>query len=138
MDALIKADKAWALIASPDAQRLFDIRLVGLNHRPVRCRDGVRLHPADVAREIRVPDPVVVPGLDDDLEESFSLNRGWAAWIARWHAAGAHIASSCTGAFLVAESGVLNGRPPTTHWMFAGELIRRYPNSRPTGRSDDR
>jgi transcriptional regulator GlxA family with amidase domain len=59
---------------------------------------------------------------------SFALNRGWASWIARWHAAGARIASSCTGAFLVADSGVLRGRPATTHWLFADELQRRYPN----------
>ena len=81
-----------------------------------------------VARELPVPDLVVVPGLDDDLAQSFALNRGWAAWIARWHASGARIASSCTGAFLVADSGVLRGRPATTHWLFAGELRRRYPN----------
>jgi len=128
MDALIKADKAWALSAGANAARVFEVRLVGLNRRPVQCRDGVRLHPSEVAREIRVPDLVVVPGLDDDVAESFALNRRWAAWIGRWHAAGARIASSCTGAFLVAESGVLHGRPATTHWLFAGELraaIRR-------------
>jgi transcriptional regulator GlxA family with amidase domain len=127
LDALNKADRAWALVGA-DTPRLFDVRLVGLNRQPVVCRDGVRLHPANVAREMPVPDLVVVPGLDDDLPASFDLNRGWSAWIARWHASGARIASSCTGAFLVADSGVLGGRPATTHWLFADELRRRYPN----------
>src|SRR5262249_57662499 len=40
---------------------------------------------------------------------------------------GAGIASSCTGAFLVADAGLLDGRPVTTHWLFADELRRRYP-----------
>jgi transcriptional regulator GlxA family with amidase domain len=73
------------------------------------------------------PGLVVVPGLDDDLAPSFAANRGWVPWLARWHAAGARIASSCTGAFLVADAGLLDGRAATTHWMFAGELARRYP-----------
>jgi transcriptional regulator GlxA family with amidase domain len=128
MDALNKADGSWALAAGPDADRLFDVRLVGLNHQPVVCRDGVQLQPNAVADEMSVPDLVVVPGLDDDLPASFALNRPWAGWIGRWHASGARIASSCTGAFLVADAGVLRGRPATTHWLFAGELGRRYPN----------
>jgi len=123
-----KADGAWALNTGADSPRLFDGLLVGLNRRPVECRDGVRLHPVAVARDMPVPDLVVVPGLDDDLAASFALNRGWVAWIARWHASGARIASSCTGAFLVADAGVLRGRPATTHWLFADELRRRYPN----------
>jgi transcriptional regulator GlxA family with amidase domain len=50
-------------------------------------------------------------------------------WIRRWHADGARIASSCTGAFLVADAGELAGRPATTHWMFADELRRRHPGT---------
>ena len=128
MDVLAKSDRSWALLEGDDTDRLFDIRLVGLSRRPVPCRDGVRLHPTAVAGELPTPDLVVVPGLDDDLAASFLLNRRWVPWIGRWHDAGARIASSCTGAFLVADAGVLRGRTATTHWMFAGELSRRYPD----------
>jgi transcriptional regulator GlxA family with amidase domain len=68
-----------------------------------------------------------VPGLDDDLAASFTENRRWVPWLTRWHAAGTKIAGSCTGAFLLADAGLLDGRSATTHWMFAGELRRRYP-----------
>jgi transcriptional regulator GlxA family with amidase domain len=127
MDALIKADGSWAL-QRPDApERLFDVRLVGLDMRPVVCRDGVHLHPSAQGDDIAFVDLVVVPGLDDDLGASFELNRAWIPWISKWHGAGARIASSCTGAFLVADAGLLDGRPATTHWLFADELARRYP-----------
>src|SRR5262249_17878341 len=119
MDALNKADRSWALGGGGGAGRLFDVRLVGLDRRPVGCRGGVRLYPGALARTLPVPDLVVVPGLDDDLAASFELNRRWAPWISRWHEAGARIASSCTGAFLVAAAGVLRGRAATTHWLFA-------------------
>jgi transcriptional regulator GlxA family with amidase domain len=127
MDVLNKADMAWPRAMGAEAGRLFEVQLVGLNRRSVECRDGVRLQPAAVAHDIPIPDLVVVPGLDDELAASFLLNRRWAGWIGRWHSAGARIASSCTGAFLVADAGVLHGRSATTHWLFADDLRRRYP-----------
>ena len=127
MDAMNKADAAWRLAGEPDSGRVFQVQLVGLNRRPVALRDGVSLHPSAVASELPTPDLVVVPGLDDDLAGSFDLNRGWVPWIRRWHDAGARVASSCTGAFLVADAGLLQGRTATTHWLFADDLQRRYP-----------
>src|SRR5262252_5712866 len=97
LDALNKADASWALRGGAGARRLFDVRLVGLSGRPVVCRDGIRLHPGALVRNLPTPDLVVVPGLDDDLAASFELNRRWVPWISRWHEAGARIASSCTG-----------------------------------------
>ncbi|MBN9432277.1 MAG: GlxA family transcriptional regulator [Bosea sp.] len=51
-------------------------------------------------------------------------------WLAGRHAAGATLVSVCAGAFLVAETGLLDGRTATTHWAFAAELARRYPSIR--------
>jgi transcriptional regulator GlxA family with amidase domain len=127
MDALNKADLAQALHTGQPARRVFDVRLAGLDNGSVSCRDGVSLHPAITAADVTAPDLVVVPGLDDDLATSFTQNRRWVPWLRTWHAAGSRIAGSCTGAFLIADAGLLDGRPATTHWMFAGELQRRYP-----------
>src|SRR6516162_7365002 len=132
MDALNKADLAAGLQAGSPGPRVFDVRLAGLDGGAVSCRDGVILQPSVAAGDVAAPDLVVVPGLDDDLAASFAANRGWAPWLARWHAAGTRIASSCTGAFLVADAGLLDGRSATTHWMFAGELARRFPAVRVT------
>jgi transcriptional regulator GlxA family with amidase domain len=127
MDALNKADLVYRLQPGGPAERKFEVRLAGLDSGSVSCRDGVSLHPAIAAADVTAPDLVVVPGLDDDLATSFNENRGWVPWLRKWHASGSRIAGSCTGAFLVADAGLLEGRAATTHWMFADELGRRYP-----------
>jgi transcriptional regulator GlxA family with amidase domain len=127
MDALNKADASWAFQDPAHVTRTFAVELVGLRRGPVECRDGVRLYPTVRADEIPVPDLVIVPGLDDDLAPSFARNREWVPWITRWHAARARVASSCTGAFLLADAGLLDNRTATTHWMHARELQHRYP-----------
>ena len=59
-----------------------------------------------------------------------NYSRQTAAWVARRHSEGAVIAAVCGGVFLLADSGLLNGRRVTTHWMFAAELQRRHPGLR--------
>jgi transcriptional regulator GlxA family with amidase domain len=127
MDALGKTDRAWRMTHDPDAEAAFQVRLVGLDDQPIACRDGVVLHPHVVAAHLDPPDLVVVPGLDDDLVPSFTRNRSWVPWIAKWHAAGARIATSCTGAFLAADAGVLDGKEATTHWIAADAFRRHFP-----------
>jgi transcriptional regulator GlxA family with amidase domain len=131
MDVLGKADRSWRLHCGAAWTPLFDISLVGLDSTPVRCRDGVLLQPHRGAADLPPPDLVVVPAFDEEnLLDSLADNRDWVPWLKTWHGQGARIATSCVGAFLLAEAALLDGRPATTHWMFADILRSRYPNVR--------
>jgi transcriptional regulator GlxA family with amidase domain len=133
MDALGKADRSWQLHAGPAWTALFDITLVGLDSKAVRCRDGVMMQPHRRARDLGPPNLVVVPAFDDEnLLDSLADNQDWVPWLKTWHAQGARLAASCVGAFLLAEAGLLDGRPATTHWLFADTLRSRYPNVKVT------
>ena len=127
-DVIVKADRALgALQGRPGRNTVFDVSLVSLDGAPVHYRDRVTVSPDVAAPDVGDVDLVIVPGLDDDLEPSFALNAAWAPWLAAWHARGAVVASSCSGAFLLAEAGLLDGRACTTHWLYAPAMQRRFP-----------
>lgn len=58
------------------------------------------------------------------LQDNTDLSR----WLARQSERSTLIASNCTGAFLLAESGLLNGREATTHWGYSDQFRQRYPD----------
>jgi transcriptional regulator GlxA family with amidase domain len=73
---------------------------------------------------LRRAQTIVVPGTDDlDL----TLPRGVADALVAAHRRGARILSICTGAFVLAEAGLLDGRRAATHWLDAPLLASRYP-----------
>jgi transcriptional regulator GlxA family with amidase domain len=74
--------------------------------------------------ELRKADTIVLPGLSDlRMKVPAPLLRAVCAAAE----SGARVASICTGAFLLAATGLLDGRRATTHWLAAPELARKFP-----------
>jgi transcriptional regulator GlxA family with amidase domain len=97
----------------------------------VTARHGLTVEPDDVL--FGVPDLVVVPGGGWNDRESpgvwSELDGGTLPErLATLHDGGATIASVCTGAMLLAEAGLLDGRPATTHESAKSDLREDYPD----------
>lgn len=80
--------------------------------------------------EVRQGDYIFIPGMD--LEVLGAANTGGvlsrvSQWLAAAYGRGARLCSVCTGAFLLAATGLLNGRPCTTHWKYTRRLQERFP-----------
>lgn len=87
---------------------------------------GIALETAQVGGEAAC-DILMVPGTDNPIRAARE-NPGLVECVARTAAAGRRVASVCSGAFFLAEAGVLSGRRAATHWQAVAELRRRYPN----------
>jgi transcriptional regulator GlxA family with amidase domain len=112
------------------SSRVIDVKLVSAgNARTVKCAGGLTLHCDEVASDVRRSNLVVVPALDPDVLEHLALNRDVVPWLRRMYLAGADVASVCTGAFLLGEAGLLDGRSATTHWAFQELLASRHPRT---------
>ena len=80
------------------------------------------LEECPVADVICVPEVTIPPG--EPLEGRFDAE---VAWLRERYASGAMLASSCSGAMLLAEAGLLDGQPATTHWAWCDVLSQRHP-----------
>ncbi|KQM98642.1 AraC family transcriptional regulator [Sphingobium sp. Leaf26] len=72
------------------------------------------------------PDIWLIPGRLSGVPDAQEA-APYARWLLDRHAQGATLASNCGGAFLLAATGLLDGRPATTHWWFADQFRTRFP-----------
>ena len=96
--------------------------------RTLRTNRGVVLADATPIADVHGPiDTLVIAG--GPGAESGSYDPKFIAWIAKVARQSRRVASICTGAFLLAEAGLLNGKQAVTHWNFCDRLAKEYPKS---------
>ena len=106
---------------------LFEVELVGQN-KEVRLHDGVfSVHADKVLAEVKRTDLVVIPALFGDMKQAVEKNQDIIPWIVQQHQQGAEVASLCVGAFLLASTGLLDGKKCSTHWAFYNEFRETFP-----------
>ncbi|WP_347158982.1 GlxA family transcriptional regulator [Pontibacter chitinilyticus] len=106
---------------------LFQVQLVGLNHE-VKLNGGLfTVHTDKQLQEVRTTDLVFIPALAGDMAGAVAANQELIPWIQAQYDGGAEVASLCVGAFLLASTGLLDGKKCSTHWGYAQELREMFP-----------
>lgn len=85
------------------------------------------VHPSDI-RTIQQTDLLIIPSIFGDYEEAIKNNSQLIGWIGDAYKNGAEIASMCSGAFLLAATGLLEGRACSTHWNAVEKFREMYPS----------
>jgi transcriptional regulator GlxA family with amidase domain len=111
-----------------DEDKLFNVRIIAGERRLIECTGGLLVQPhlalLDGDGEARF-DILVVPGGRGTRRER--LNERLLDWIAAQDSHGELTTSVCTGAFLLAERGLLDGKRATTHWASVEWMTNQYP-----------
>jgi transcriptional regulator GlxA family with amidase domain len=91
---------------------------------PLRTKSGFTISPGHDLAVLAEADTIIVPAWRDVRERP---PQSLLDELRRGHERGARIASLCTGAFVLAAAGLLDGRRATTHWMHAASMAHRFP-----------
>lgn len=106
---------------------VFNIELAGVSDE-VSFHGGLfTARPHKHISDIQHTDLIIVPSLNHNYEQSTAVNGEVIAWISWQYHNGAEIASICTGAYLLAAAGLLDGKICSTHWSAADQLRHLYP-----------
>jgi len=118
----------WLVDSRRATRPAYEIEIIGIRRGWIRTSSGIRLYAergfSDVGRGVDTL--MIAGGLG---VERYRRHRPLLRWIRRQAGSVRRLASICTGAFLMAESGLLKGRRATTHWHHCDTFARDFPDT---------
>jgi transcriptional regulator GlxA family with amidase domain len=132
LDVLSVTGNIWQTLArTTPTPPPFRVHVVGVTRERFCCGNGVPVEPAAAFHEVSSADIVILPelwlGPDEHLNGRY---QALIEWIRRCYEGGAYIYSACSGALILAETGLLDGRDATSHWGYQDLFRRQYPKVR--------
>ena len=106
---------------------LFKIELVGISKKEEVYNGLFTVKPETDISSVRKTNLIIIPSLNFDYEKDDAGNQLLVDWLQRQYKAGAEIASICSGAFMLASSGLIDGKNCSTHWAFADIFRNMFP-----------
>ena len=123
-EILTRANTYWQKMGN---QPVFEVRIAGFESELKLDAGFFSIHPVNI-KELKKTDLLIIPSLSHDYDNILKENKALISWIREQYKNGAEIASICTGAFLLAATGLLEGKSCSTHWNAATGFKRLFPN----------
>lgn len=106
----------------------FHIDLVGLTGEPVVYNQYFTITPTSTIHDVEKTDLIIVAGIVGNMEEQLSLNAEFVDWIRKQRIQHhCEVASLCRGAFILAATGLMNGKSCATHWLTHNKFRQMFP-----------
>jgi transcriptional regulator GlxA family with amidase domain len=119
-----------AFLKAKGAADLFNVQLVGQT-KETRLSGGLfTVNTNALLADVTKTDLIIIPALDGDIKEALEKNHDFIPWIIQQYNNGAEVASLCLGAFLLAATGLVNGKKCATHWMATNAFRQMFPDVR--------
>lgn len=106
---------------------LFNVQLVAHTNETILSSGIFSIKPDATIYDVKQTDLIIIPAVHGDMDKILSLNSCFSSWICEQYKQGAEVASLCLGAFILASTGLLDGKSCTTHWLLANEFKSMFP-----------
>lgn len=132
VDVLCASGTVWpTLVEGHPGHPLFDVGIVASSRAPFVCGNGIPVTPRFAVADDPRADLVIVPEIWLGPDERLAGRHGaLVAWLREAYRRGTELYSACSGAVLLAETGLLDGREATSHWGYQDLFRRAYPKVR--------
>ncbi|HET9266259.1 MAG TPA: helix-turn-helix domain-containing protein [Vicinamibacterales bacterium] len=132
LDVLNVTGNVWQALTRTEPMRPpFRVQVVGVGRERFCCGNGIPVEPGAAIDEVDRADIVILPelwlGPDEHLKGRYPA---LIEWIRARYEAGACVYSACSGALMLAETGLLDGRDATSHWGYQDLFKHQYPQVR--------
>ena len=125
---LFKMANSYSMRIGKTQRAVFDIDLVGLSKEPITCHTHFHVQPTKTIDKISQTNLIIISSITGDIESALPQNRPFIDWIKKMRVKhNAEVASLCRSAFILAETGLLNGKTCTTHWVVQQQFKKKYP-----------
>ncbi|MES2132305.1 MAG: helix-turn-helix domain-containing protein [Bacteroidota bacterium] len=128
MDTAYVFNKVNDFLKEAGKPALFKIQLVGLAPEMKYNNGMYTVKPDAVYETVKKTNLIIIPSFAGHMTTATYLNKDCCWWITEQYKNGAEVASLCTGAFLLAYTGILKEKQCTTHWAYANEFRYYYPS----------
>ncbi len=106
---------------------LLNVQLVGLSKETSQRNRMFTISPDVLISDLKRTDLIIIPAIHGDPKDVVEQNKEFIPWIINQYKSGSEVASFCIGSFFLAQTGLLNGKPATTHWGYANEFRTMFP-----------
>lgn len=106
---------------------VFDIKFVGLAREVKLHKQSFTVHTDLLLEQVKKTDLIFIPAFTGEMTDALEANKDFIPWIVEQRKKGAEIVSLCVGAFLLAKTGLLDGKKCSTHWRAADEFRKMFP-----------
>ncbi|TCD02584.1 GlxA family transcriptional regulator [Pedobacter psychroterrae] len=106
---------------------IFKVQLIGLDKETPVSGGLFTVNTDFLIADIEQTDLIIIPAIDGEITGAIENNRDFIPWIIKQREGGAEIASLCLGAFLLASTGLVNGKKCATHWLAENDFRKMFP-----------